>query len=318
MEKEQKGGVLFPPPLRKGDTVLLFAPSSPLSGEQSVEDIARAVEALGYRTRIGETCRGAAACGYAAAPAARKAEELNRAFADPTIHGIWCVRGGSTAWQMLPFLDYEAVRRHPKALIGFSDVTSLHLALQRRCGLVTWHGPTANRTLDWGEEDFSRRSLEAALGDWESLPVENPPDSRLTALRPGRAEGILVGGNLSLVAASIGTPWQVETEGKILFLEDVGEDVYALERMLAQLWYGGIFDRAAGVLLGAFTQCANRYREDYGPEALMADFFREYPKPVLLGLRSAHVSPMVTLPLGATCHMDAGTGRVEFFRTGEG
>ena len=154
--------MLFPKKLPQGGTVLLTALSSPLAEDQPVEEIARAVERLGLRARIGDACRaGPAASGYAAAPAALRAADLHRGFADPEIDAIWCVRGGSTSWQLLPLLDCDLIAAHPKPFIGFSDVTTLHLALQQRCGLVTFHGPTANR--DWAEDSFSWPSLRAAL-----------------------------------------------------------------------------------------------------------------------------------------------------------
>lgn len=294
----------IPPRLQKNDVIFLTAPSSPLQKEPFVEEIAHAVEGLGFRVRIGDTCRSAAPCGYAAASPQSRADELNRAFADPTINAIWCVRGGSTAWQILPLLDYAAIQRTPKAFIGFSDITSLHMALQQRCSLMTFHGPVANRVPAWKPDDFSWQSLRAALGGWQSLPLENPPGVPLTVLRPGIAQGILTGGNLSLIAASMGTPWQLDAKGKILFLEDVDEPVYALDRMLWQLRYAGIFGQAAGVILGVFTDCVNERRPEYDLCALVRDFFADYPKPVLYGLQSAHVPVMTTLPLGAVCVMD--------------
>ena len=293
----------FPQKLRKGDILALISPSSPLQAQEPVEAIAAAVEALGFRVWVGDSCRGAAPSGYAAASPEVRDRDIHRAFSDPEIKGIWCTRGGSTAWQLLPLLDYGLIRANPKAFIGFSDVTSLHLALQQRCGLVTFHGPTANRTLRWGEgtDTFSWPALRSVLGMEGEMRVQNPPGEEIISLRPGRAEGELIGGNLSLVAASVGTPWQIDTKERILYLEDVGEAVYSLERMLCKLKYAGIFDSAAAVMLGAFTSCRNAYREDYGPDELMSDFFAEFDKPVLYNIRSAHCDPMVTLPMGARC-----------------
>ena len=303
----------FPPELKRGDTVLLVSPSSPLTEDQPIEKIAEAVEGLGFRVRIGESCRRATPRGYAAAPAAVRAGDITAAFAAPDIRGVWCVRGGSTAWELLPLLDYRLIAAHPKAFIGFSDVTTLHMALQQRCGLVTYHGPTANRTLKWGEDAFSWQSLRAALGMGRCLRIENPPGEAIKGLRPGRARGELAGGNLSLVVQSLGTPEQICARGRILYLEDVGEAVYALERMLNQLFRAGVLEGAAGLVFGDFTGCRNAYREDYGPEGLLRDFFSGWPRPVLYNLRSAHCSPMVTLPLGALCAIDGDSGGMEVF-----
>lgn len=295
----------IPPPLKPGGTVFLTAPSSPLSDSQPAADIAAAVERLGFRAAVGASCIApATARGYAAAPPAVRAAELNRAFADPGVDAVWCVRGGSTAWQLPPLLDAGCIAAHPKPFIGFSDVTTLHLFLQRRCGLASFHGPTANRVLSWGEDDFSWRSLRAALSMGPCLPLENPPGEPVRVLRPGRARGRLTGGNLSLVVQTLGTPEQIDARGKILFLEDVGEAVYAIERMLHQLCRAGVLGAAAGLLFGDFTGCRNAYRAEYGPEALLADFFRDWPGPVVCNVRSAHCTPMATLPLGAVCRVE--------------
>ena len=295
----------IPPPLKPGGTVFLTAPSSPLSDSQPTADIAAAVERLGFRAAVGASCIApATARGYAAAPPAVRAAELNRAFADPGVDAVWCVRGGSTAWQLPPLLDAGCIAAHPKPFIGFSDVTTLHLFLQRRCGLVSFHGPTANRILSWGGDDFSWRSLRAALSMGPCLPLENPPGEPVRVLRPGRARGRLTGGNLSLVVQTLGTPEQIDARGKILFLEDVGEAVYAIERMLHQLCRAGVLGAAAGLLFGDFTGCRNAYRAEYGPEALLADFFRDWPGPGVCNVRSAHCTPMATLPLGAVCRVE--------------
>lgn len=306
--------MIFPPEPKAGDTILLVSPSSPLKAEEPVERIARAVEERGYRVRIGASCREKTACGYAAASPETRARDINEGFADPDIKGIWCTRGGSTAARMLPLLDYPLIRANPKPFLGFSDVTSLHMAIQQRCGLVTYHGPTANRLLQSEPDDFTWQSLPAALHMGECLRIQNPPGESILSLRPGIACGELIGGNLSLVTASLATPWEIDTTGRVLFLEDVGEAVYALERMLNQLRWAGILDRAAAVVLGPFTSCRNAYREDYGPEALLRDFFADYPKPVIANVRSAHCMPMVTLPLGACCQVDGDRGELIVFR----
>ncbi len=298
----------FPPKLKKGDTILLVSPSSPLSADQPVEKIAANVEALGFRVKIGNSCRGSTSSGYAAAPAEVKAADLNQGFADPDIAAIWCTRGGETAWQMLPLLDYNCIAAHPKPFIGFSDITTLHLAIQQRCGFVTFHGPTANRTFGWEQDKFSWQSLWAALEMGSCLEIRNPPGEEIKILRPGRACGRLTGGNLSLVSASMGTPWQIDARGCILYLEDVGEEVYALERMLCQLRYAGVLDSAAGLVFGEFTNCRNAHRAEYGPVALLREFFANWSKPVLYNVRSAHCSPMATLPMGTVCTIDGCAG----------
>ena len=307
--------MIFPCELRQGGTVLLVAPSSPLTADQPVENIAAAVERLGFRVVIGASCTAqASASGYTVSPRVR-AEDINRGFADPSIDAVWCVRGGEAAWQILPCLDYACIASHPKPFIGFSDITTLHLAIQRRCGLVTFHGPTANRVLDWGEDPFSWQSLQAALRMGRCLAIKNPPGEEIKVLRPGKACGLLTGGNLSLATQTMGTPEQIDARGKILYLEDVGEEVYALERMLNQLLRGGVLEGAAGLVFGAFTNCPNHRREDYGPEELLRELFGRWPRPVLYNVRSAHCRPMATLPMGAMCTIDGDAGTMTCCRT---
>lgn len=300
----------FPPRLKKGDTILLVSPSSPLSAQQPVEDIAAEVEKLGFQVRIGDSCRSSTPSGYAAAPAAVRAADLNRGFTDPGIDAIWCTRGGSTAWQLLDLLDYAAIAAHPKPFIGFSDVTTLHLAITQRCGFVTFHGPTANGTLKWKDDPFSWESLWAALEMGRCLSIRNPAGEEIKTLHPGRACGRLTGGNLSLVTTSVGTPWRIDAGDCILYLEDVGEEVYALEEMLWQLKASGVLDSAAALVFGAFTACRNEYRADYGPEELLRDFFAGWKKPILYNVRSAHCRPKVTLPMGTVCEIDGDAGTV--------
>ena len=296
--------MLFPCSLKPGGTVLLVAPSSPLTEDQPLEAIAQAVERLGFRVVIGQSCLAQpSSSGYTTPPAVR-AEDINRGFRDPDIDAIWCVRGGEAAWQILSCLDYACIAAHPKPFIGFSDITTLHLAIQQQCGFVTFHGPTANRTLRWDADSFSWSSLRAAMDMGERLDIQNPPGEPIRTLRPGRACGVLTGGNLSLVTQTMGTPEQIDARGKILYLEDVGEEVYALERMLNQLLRGGVLESAAGLVFGAFMKCPNHRREDYGPEALLRDLFGCWPRPVLYNVRSAHCRPMVTLPLGTMCTID--------------
>lgn len=306
--------MIFPSKLQKNDTILLAAPCSPLPPDQTPELVAEAVERLGFQVKIGASCRAETAKGYSAAPAEVRARDINEGFADPAVDAIWCIRGGSTAWELPPLLDYNAIAANPKPFIGFSDVTTLHLAVQKHCGLVTFHGMVANRVPGWEENDFTWTSLWRALTMGDTLAVENPPGEDIRPLRPGRASGALTGGNLSLVVQSLCTPWQVDAKGCILYLEDVGEGVYALDRMLSQLRYAGVLEDAAGLAFGPFTKCRNSYHQDYGPEELLREMFRDWPRPVIYNVRSGHCTPMAALPMGAVCELDGDRGTMVFKR----
>lgn len=284
--------------------VLLVAPSSPLPPEEGPEAIAAALAERGVEAVVGDSCRAPAApSGYTVSPRVR-AEDLLRGFTDPAIDGIWCVRGGEGAWQVLPYLDGPAIAAHPKSLIGFSDCTTLLLYLDR-LGVPCLHGPTANRLLH--ADGFTWASLRAALAPGV---FQNPPGQPIRVLRGGRAAGRLIGGNLSLAVHTLATPWQIDARNRVLFLEDVGEEVYALERMLVQMLRAGVLEAAAGLLFGPFTSCPNHAREAYGPEALLEELFGAWPRPVLLNVRSAHCMPMATLPMGGWCEIEGGTVRL--------
>ena len=303
-----------PRALQKGDTVALLSPSSPLSSEQPVEQVAAAVERLGLCPKLYPSCWGSAPSGYSAASPEQRAKDLQSAFLDEEVQGIWCTRGGSTAARLLPFLDFQRIAGHPKPLIGFSDITTLHMALQQRCGFVTYHGPNANRALGWKDaQDFSWQSLRAAWNVCGTTELQNPPDEPILTIRSGWGEGRLIGGNLSLVTASLGTRWQIDAKGKVLFLEDVGEDVYVLERMLTQLRYAGILAQTTALVFGCFAGCSNSYRPSYGAQQLIEDLFADWCCPVLYNVRSAHCHPMVTLPMGMRCLVDGCGGRLLIF-----
>lgn len=306
--------MIFPLRLAPGDTVALVAPSSPTPPEQA-EAARLALEELGFRVRMGRSVFSSEPRGYAAAPARVRAEDLNRAFADPSVRGIWCLRGGSASIHLLPLLDYRLIARNPKVFVGFSDITNLHTAFQQRCGLVTYHGPMAGMMPDLERfDDFTRRSLFAALEMGDCLCPENPPGEPVTGLRPGRAGGPLTGGNLTLVAATLGTPYQIDARGRVLFLEDVDEQVYRIDHMLHQLKYAGVLEQAAGLVFGDFARCENRYAPDYGVYELLRDFLADYSKPVLWGVKAGHCSPALTLPLGAMCTIDGDRGTLRFTR----
>lgn len=286
----------------------LVAPASPVS-KQVWAMARRALEDLGYTVEEGER-RSPFLSGAGAGSPRDRGRELNQLFARREIRAIWCVRGGYTAAQVLPYLDFEGIAQQPKVFLGYSDITCLHVALNQRCGFVTYHGPMAGVDLCPQPDPETQSSLQAAL---EGIGrFRNPGGGPLRPLCPGRAEGILTGGNLTLLAAGLGTPWALEPAGKVLFLEEVGEKVMALERMLYQLKAAGVFRQVAGVVLGTFTDCDNPWRRAYGPEELLRDFFRGFGKPVVAGVQCGHTRPNATLPLGRMCVLDGERGELGF------
>lgn len=308
MEKE----LLKPRALRPGQTVGLVAASSALADIESLWRGVARLEAMGYKVRVSDGC--SAWHGYLAGPDRLRAAEVNAMFADDTVDAIMCARGGYGATRILGEINYDVIHRNPKLFCGFSDVTALHSAIQRHAGLVTFHGPMASP--DFGQETVDDFSVEAFLrlaGRVEPGGLlDNPPDYPRHMVRPGIAEGRLIGGNLMLVTACLGTPYAWDFDDAILFLEEVNERSYAVDRMLVQLRAAGVFQRVAGVLLGAFTNCEP---EEGASDLTVAESVEEVlgacRVPVLAGLQCGHVVPRMTLPLGVRCRMDADAGTVE-------
>lgn len=302
--------MIFPAKLQPGDTVALIAPSSPLLPGHQTSDSISAIQSLGYRVWEGESLYSSTPCGYAAAPAEVRARDINRAFADPDVKAIWCIRGGNASAQLMSRLDYDLIAANPKIFIGYSDITNLLVAFQQRCGFVTYHGPTANDDLVRDFDSYTCQSLFAALNMEEELRFANPEGDPILTMHSGCAEGILTGGNLELIASMIGTPYQIDAHGRILFLEEVRVPVYRIDRLLHQLLYAGVLDDAAGIILGDYTDCGNHYNESYGPLDLLRDFFKDYKKPVLYNVRAGHGRLKGTLPLGAMCGIDGRTAQI--------
>ena len=301
--------MLFPKALRPGATVGLVCASSPITPEQK-ERCVQALEAMGFRVKCAENLNTRYG-GFMAGEGPYRAALVNAMFADPQVDAILCARGGDGAGRAVPYLDPDLIRANPKPFVGYSDITAFHLVLNQQCGLGTWHGPMASSNMIHGLTEEEKRSL------WESLTLSDcdficPDGSPLRTLKPGRAEGIVTGGNLSLVCASMGTPYEIETEGRLLFLEDVHESGARLDRMIWQLRNAGKLSQCAGLLLGQFTECEN----GYDPSYTWLDSFREALSgidiPVMYGLESGHGSPMMTIPLGALGRMDTEAATLTF------
>ena len=257
--------------------------------------------------RIDLTC--AAQDGFLSGTDEARAEALNRAFADDTVDGVWCQKGGYGVTRMLPMADWDMIARHPKAFIGFSDITALHSALHMRSGLATFHGPMPN---GGRISAVSRPSLLKALAGEPEREFRNLNGEPLRPLRGGAAEGLLVGGNLSLLAAGCGTPWDLDTEGRLLFIEEVGEYSYRVDEFLWQLQHAGKLDRCAGILLGGFTDCKEEYDHThcFTTDEILEQMAARVRVPVLAGLQAGHTGDQVTLCLGRRYRMDADAGRL--------
>jgi muramoyltetrapeptide carboxypeptidase len=287
------------PPLEPGANVALVSPAGPL---QKPDELSRAQE--NARTMGWEPVVGAHAderMGYLAGSDRNRLNDINRALRDPNISAVWCLRGGYGMSRVLDQIDYDALTKSPKAIIGYSDVTALHGAVQRRCKLITYHGPTAREELS----DFSRDSLERAVIA-QSDSCGSAPAAR--ELNAGNAEGRLVGGNLSVLTSLCGTPFAPDYTDSILILEDVNEAVYRIDRMLQQLRLSGSLNGCRAIVFGDCTGC----KEDAGGggrpfDEVLGEIAHALGIPCLAGIPVGHIAEQWTIPLGAMARLETAT-----------
>ncbi len=291
--------MILPESLSPRDKIALIAPCSPVDPAQ-IEPAADFIGELGYTPVIYSSCY--ARKHYLAGDDLTRAKDINDAFADPEIKAMIAMRGGYGGARLDKYLDCDMIRENPKIFCGYSDVTVLHAILHQRCGLVTFHTPMPG-IAEAREDSRSRDCLAAVLrGDFpRELTAFGEP---LRVLCEGRAEGILTGGNLTVIASTVGTPYQLETEGKILFLEDVGERAYAIDRALLHLRDGGLLQTCAGILLGTWRDCTPPDGATF--DELFREWFAPLGVPVISGLPCGHSVPSLSLPLGCRVLIDGG------------
>jgi muramoyltetrapeptide carboxypeptidase len=298
-----------PPRLRPGALVGVVAPSGVLD-DALAERLVRNLEAFGLRVKMAPNVR--AAHGGYAGTVAQRVSDLHGMLREREVEALWCARGGSGCTALLPHLDYALFRRTPKILVGYSDVTALHLALLRRAGLVTFHGPVATSTFS----DYTAANLRAVLMEPQPRRAfEGAEENFARAMhepqfepRPyveGIATGRLVGGNLSVVAAMVGTPYGIVAGPGLLFLEEVGEAPYRIDRMLTQLRQAGILGAATGSALGVFQRCEPT---DGEPSLTLQEVLREHfatgSRPAGYGYSFGHIAHQITLPVGVRAQLD--------------
>ena len=291
------------PALRSEGTIALIAPAGP--AELDAEKAAQWVRNRGYNLRIfpGVFERD----GYLAGSDDTRLNDLHAAFADPDIDAIFCLRGGYGTPRLLDRLDFGLLRDNPKPFVGYSDLTAVHLAISRYAGFVTFHGPMFKVDLLGDKQQPTESSLFSMLrgqlgaGSVLAHPVAYP----LTTIAPGIACGRLLGGNLSMIAAVMGTAFEIDAEGIILLIEDVNEPIYRIDRLLTHLRLAGKLAQVAGVLVGDVAGV-----DKVALDRLLKQTFEPLCIPVLAGWRSGHCDPNLTLPMGALVRLDAGEQRV--------
>ncbi|MES2318413.1 MAG: LD-carboxypeptidase [Pseudomonadota bacterium] len=307
--RTMKHTLIKPPRLRFGDTVGLIAPGGHTSERAIAKAVAR-IEQLGFKVRQGANLR--AVHGNYAGSVQQRLDDLHGMFADTDIKAIWCIRGGSGCISLLASLNYRLIRANPKILLGYSDITALHLAIHRHAGLVTFHGPVAGS----GNSDYTNLQLQALLMDPQpvrtiAMALENrvraqeDPQYALRTVTHGVASGRLTGGNLSLVSALCGTPYAADFRKAILFIEEVNEEPYRIDRWMTQLDLAVGFRNAAAVMIGVCENCGPKDDEvSLSLDETLDQHLKRLVIPAVTGYSFGHIRNQFTLPMGIMARLD--------------
>lgn len=303
--------ILKPPPLKEGDLVALVSPAGPLPDDGVLKACAAALEQFGLRVQVGSAA--GKRYDYFAGTDEERTADLNDAFRNPEIKAVFCGRGGYGSGRLLPALDYDALRRQPKIFAGFSDLTAVHNAIATHAGLATMHSPTIatafvaeNQKIPPEAVAVYRHLIESTepLGSVRKRMKWNDP----WTLKPGKATGRLVGGNLAVFAGFVGTPYMPPPEGRILLLEDVGEEPYRIDRLVTQLQLSGYLDKVEGIVLGQFSDADPSAPGRLPINEVLPRLFEKVNKPILANFPVGHVPFNASLPLGCRVDLDATDG----------
>lgn len=300
--------LILPARLKKGDTIGLITPGSPIKREQ-LDDAIVKLEGMGFRTTHDDSVL--AEYGYFAGRDRQRADELLKMFGRKDVDGIWCLRGGYGCIRILDLLDYGVIQNNPKAFIGYSDITALHTAIYKETALVTFHGPLGISDFN----KFSVKSFQKVLMK-PGLPYKYPysrdketrknPEFDRYTIRDGVAEGRLSGGNLSVLDSMIGSRFEPDFKNKIVYLEEIGEKTYRVDKMLFHLLSSTNLKEAAGIVLGVFSECNINDEPRLTLRVALDDLLKPLGIPVSYGLSFGHIDRIVTLPNGIMARMDAG------------
>ncbi|WP_404455702.1 LD-carboxypeptidase [Oceanobacillus kapialis] len=292
--------VVRPERLQKGDQVGIIAPAGPIIHMEKLRAAIPFFEELGLQPVFGKHVQETN--GYLAGTDQQRLEDLHEMFANPDIKAIFCARGGYGTGRIASDIDYELIKKHPKIFWGYSDITYLHTAIRQRTNLVTFHGPML--TSDIAKEDFDQLSASrfSQLFQAESFTYTEEI-APLGVISPGEATGELVGGNLSLLVSTLGTSFEMNTAGRLLLLEDIGEEPYKVDGMLNQLKIAGKLEEVAGVVIGDFANTESTLDASFTLQEVFQDYFQSLNRPVLAGFKIGHCFPHIAVPLGVSARL---------------
>jgi muramoyltetrapeptide carboxypeptidase len=312
-----------PKRLAPGDTVALVSPANATFNTVDLEIARESLTALGFKVRLSQHMMERH--GYLAGEDKARAEDINRAFADTSVAAVHAIRGGWGSARLLPYLDYESIRRNPKVLIGYSDITALHLAIHAKTGLITFHGPIGLGRWDPYSLDYYKRVLfngePVTYSNKQGISAERNAltqvEFRTLAITPGKARGRLLGGNLTVLTTILGSPYLPDWEDAILFCEDVQEDLYRVDRMLTQLKLAGVLGKIKGFVFGGCSECGPG-NGNYGAltlEEIFADHIKPLGVPAWQGAMIGHAQPQWTVPEGAQVEIDAAAATIRLLES---
>ncbi len=318
LKSVESNPIIKPQRLKKGDLIGLITPGS-FAPDAAMEKAVGNIKSLGFRVKLAKNVR--AKRGYNAGTDQQRLDDLHAMFADKTVKAIWCVRGGYGCTRLLPYIDYQLIRANPKVLIGYSDITALSNVIFQKTGLVGFHGPVGSSEI----ADFSAAHFRAILMEGRSshlIQVGNHPnnskdeDFRPHTIQHGVARGQLAGGNLSILASVAGTPYEIELQNKLVFLEDISEKPYRIDRMLTQLRQSVPLKTANGFVLGIFADC----KADPGDETLklketLTDRLRPLSKPTQYGYPIGHIRHQCIIPIGIQAEMNTHQGNIRLLES---
>jgi muramoyltetrapeptide carboxypeptidase len=308
--------IIKPRRLRKGDTVGLIAPASNMNEDESIRIAADIVESLGFKVRLGEHIFKRNE--YLAGTDQQRADDVNRMFADDDIDAIFCVRGGYGTTRILPLLDYDLIAHNPKILMGFSDITAILLAIHRKTGLVGFHGSILKHHFsEYTLSEFkkvvmhpSSRTTIGAAPPFEAGEGRVDAQNRLTFIAGGSARGPLLGGNLSLLSSLIGTEFEPDFNGRILFLEETHEEPYRVDRLLTHLWLAKKLQQVAGIAFGTITD-ADAGGNSFSIEEVLRDRCANLGIPVVRGFMIGHFTNQTVVPIGIEAELNGDDGTLQ-------
>ncbi|MGP4082253.1 S66 peptidase family protein [Pseudalkalibacillus sp. R45] len=310
-----------PKRLEKGQTVGIIAPASPLYNRSDLIRGIKTLEEWGFKVKVGEHVNNKHE--YLAGTDEERAYDFNAMFVDPEVDAIFVTQGGYGSARMIRYLDFEKVKKNPKIFIGYSDITSLHLAIQKYTGLVTFHGPGMAGFNPEDLSEYRKNHLFKALAQEEPIGEIPLADEKkwINIINSGDAEGELVGGNISLICASLGTPFEIDTKGKILFLEEVWTEPWILDHYFTHLMNAGKIQEAAGIVIGECSDCEPfkhnpGFHVTFSLEDILFDYLEPLKIPAIHGLPIGHTKDLATLPIGVNARLEASNGKLFVTETG--